>query len=50
MRDIMSLVVDSKSFSPEQQHQKYLENSDNREHKILYPLMSNTTFNIHSDE
>ena len=42
----MPLVIGSKSFSPEQHHQKYLEDSDNTEYEILYLLMSNATYLI----
>ena len=34
------------SFSPELQRQKYLGDSDNIEHEIFYPLMSNILFLI----
>ena len=34
------------SFSLELQRQKYLEDSDNIEHEIFYPLMSNILFLI----
>ena len=48
MRDRILPVVDSKSFSPERQHQKYLEDSDNIE--SLSTDVKYYTFNIDSDE
>ena len=42
----MPVVVGSKSFSPQLQFQKHLEDSDNIEYKILDRLMSNITLLI----